>query len=303
MLICIHCHGPLQRQSQGEYACSGCGAVFARNLFGYSEMLSEKTEIDSTSEEYAEDQRHCGQSVSGLFLRPLIEQLGCRRILDAGCGIGEGVAALQESGYDAYGIDLPSLSRFWASEKRDREHFFAASATNLPFSDGTFDLVYSFGVVEHIGTVAGHCTLAADYGRQRRSYAEELLRVTKPGGRILIACPNKTFPIDIQHGPGDEIEPAGKVRSLIFEKTGLNLHKTWGRYHLLSYREVKDLFQQNGNHHQFQSLPLRNYFQFGRFSQGFLKPFVGVAKLWVEHMPEAARQSFLNPYVMVEIKK
>jgi hypothetical protein len=129
------------------------------------------------------------------------------------------------------------------------------------------------------------------------------LRVTKPGGRILIACPNKTFPVDVQHGPGDDIQRAGKLRSYIFEKTGMNIHKTWGQYHLLSYPEIKRLFAgKNGSRH-FSALPLENYFQFGRFKRGFLKPFGSFAQFWVNHMPEGARRTFINPYMMAEIRK
>jgi SAM-dependent methyltransferase len=266
-------------------------------------MLKERVDIASTTEEYVEEQHHCGQAIFELYLQRLLDKAANPRILDAGCGVGKSVMALVNAGFDAYGIDLPNLAPFWAAAHNDRDRFVEASATQLPFADATFDFVYSFGVIEHIGTVNGHCTLASDYRRQREQYAQEILRVTRPGGRILIACPNKTFPIDIQHGPGDQIRQAGRLRSYIFDKTGMNLHKTWGRYHLLSYPEVKSLFAGENGRRQFTALPLNNYFQFGRFKSGFLKPFTALAHFWVDNMPESARRTFLNPYVMAEIRK
>jgi SAM-dependent methyltransferase len=266
-------------------------------------MLRKPVDIASTSEEYVEEQHHCGQAVFDLYLKRLLEKSQGLRILDVGCGVGKSVMALVNAGFDAYGVDLPNLAPFWAAAKNYGDRFVEASATQLPFADDYFDFCYSFGVIEHIGTVNGHCTLAPDYQQQRNQYAREILRVTKPGGRILIACPNKSFPIDIQHGPGDQIQQAGRVRSYIFEKTGMNLHKTWGRYHLLSYPEVKDLFAgENGNRH-FRALPLNNYFQFGRFRSGFLRPFTLAAHFWIDNMPERVRPTFLNPYVMAEIRK
>ena len=50
--------------------------------------------------------------------------------------------------------------------------FVNADGTALPFADGSFDLVFSDGVVHHIPDMAGAC--------------RELLRVAKPGGAVRV---------------------------------------------------------------------------------------------------------------------
>jgi SAM-dependent methyltransferase len=286
------------------YGCSSCSATFKRNRYGYFQMMRETVPDTGTPEDYAACQHRFSNNVVQ-FLNPLLQQAPCKAVLDVGCGVGATATALAGLGYNAYGVDLPEQAQHWAAAKNDPDHFIAASALRLPFPDNVFDFVYSLGVIEHIGTVIGHCTLRDDYVSLRRQYAREILRVTKPGGRVLIACPNKTFPIDVQHGPDDAAGKANPIRSYIGARTGVNIHKTWGRYHLVSYAEVKELFAAgNGNSaHQFTALPLKNYFEFGRLKQGVLKPLAGIAEYWVNNMPAMARPTFLNPYVMAQIRK
>lgn len=265
--------------------------------------MREPVPDTGTPQDYAATQHKLSLNIAR-YLDPLLQQESSKTVLDVGCGVGATVTMLASKGYDAYGVDLPEQAMHWMEAKNDREHFFTASAMRLPFQDDFFDFVYSFGVIEHIGTVLGHCTLRDDYVACRQEYAREILRVTRPGGRILIACPNKAFPIDLQHGPGDAAGKVNPMRAFIAERTGMNIHKTWGRYHLVSYAEVRRLFGggREGTH-QVKALPLRNYFEFKRVRQGVLKPLSGIAEFWVNNMPSAVRQSFLNPYVMAQIRK
>jgi SAM-dependent methyltransferase len=223
--------------------------------------------------------------------------------LDVGCGVGKEVRMLIEDGYDAYGIDLPNLSPFWSQFGNSPQHFFCATGTGLPFPNDFFDVVYSFGVIEHIGTRTGHCTLARDYRDTRQQYANEILRVVKPQGRVIIACPNKSFPIDIQHDPGDELCSPNEIRKWIYSKTGINIHRVWGKYHLLSHNEMRMLFGQGYRLAEFKTLALKGYFGFGRFQKGFLRPFARLASLYVECLPRTLRSSPFNPYVLVEMRK
>jgi SAM-dependent methyltransferase len=256
--------------------------------------------IYSTTEEYAAIQESCGNRIYEDFLKSYFAQESFNNVLDVGCGLGRGISQLIKEGYNAYGIDLPQLSKFWKKEQNDSNHFFCCDAGQLPFPDDFFDIVYSLGVIEHIGTKIGHCTLSSNYRELRQQFVSEILRVTKPLGRILISCPNKHFPFDIQHGPTDNLSPKNRFRSFIFAKTGINVHPIWGKYHLLSYSEVKHLFCKDGGARYFEPISLKGYFAFERFRFKFFK---SLAELYIHHIPRAWLSSFLNPYVLVQIRK
>lgn len=77
-----------------------------------------------------------------------------KRVLDAGCGNGRHVIFLAEQGFDVYGIDISAaaieIANAWLAKKGLKAHLEAASTTKLPFTDGYFDVVVSFGVLDHI---------------------------------------------------------------------------------------------------------------------------------------------------------
>jgi SAM-dependent methyltransferase len=267
------------------------------------ELLTESPRGAPVHEDYAHRQKVAGDRVFNHYLKPLFEREPFETVLEVGCGVGTIVNLFAKAGADAYGIDLPLLSSIWAGEGNDRRRFVSGDATNLPFSDNYFDVVYSMGVIEHIGTAIGHCTLASGYEAKRSQFARELVRVTKPGGRIVVSCPNKSFPIDILHGPRDEVGPPYRLRSFLFDHTGLNIHKTWGKYHLPSYKEIKTLFCKEAGASEFECLPLRGYFGFGIFAGTLLRPFTSLAKGFVNNIPRPMLATLFNPYVMVQIRK
>lgn len=302
-LACVNCHASLVAEG-ADLKCPQCGSVFVRNQFGFISTTDLGSAI--TTEDYAHTQKFSGKLVYKNYLKPYLAQEPVERILDVGCGIGQTVNALIDDGYDAYGIDLPDLSKYWARVENNPERFFGGDATQLPFPENYFDVTYSLGVIEHIGTSLGHCTLDDNYWEARQRYADEILRVTKPGGRILIACPNKSFPLDIQHGARDDLTSitlSNNIRQFIFKKTGINIHQTWGKYHLLSYAECRKLFCADNRSRAFNPLSLKGYFGFARFKSGFLKPFKALADFYFDNFPRFLRASFLNPYLLVEIRK
>jgi hypothetical protein len=61
--------------------------------------------------------------------------------------------------------------------------YVEADALRLPFADGSFDLIHSAAVIEHVGSSANQATMIA-----------EALRVARRG--ICITTPNRWFPIE-----------------------------------------------------------------------------------------------------------
>jgi len=100
------------------------------------------------------------------------------KILDVGCGTGVFTFDILEQGPLVFGIDisLPMLTR--AGAKLEAYPFFKALGTMvcLPFADGTFDRVVSITALEFI--------------EDGRKALQELFRVTKKGGSILVATLN-----------------------------------------------------------------------------------------------------------------
>ncbi|MER7083897.1 Ubiquinone/menaquinone biosynthesis C-methylase UbiE [Saccharopolyspora kobensis] len=77
------------------------------------------------------------------------------RVLDIGCGPGNATAALGRQvgpGGLAIGLDIsrPMLARAARAETSDNVGFVRADARDLPFSEGTFDLVTSFAALQLI---------------------------------------------------------------------------------------------------------------------------------------------------------
>jgi len=115
------------------------------------------------------------------------------KILNAGCGTGkfEGLISEINPALEIYGFDIiEKLIRICNNKViKNKSEFLMADTSRIPFKNNFFDAVISMGVL--------HCSDApAD------KIIEELSRVTKIGGEIIITCANKEFdknyPIDLR---------------------------------------------------------------------------------------------------------
>lgn len=76
-----------------------------------------------------------------------------RRVLEIGFGAGTDLVNFVRAGADVSGVDLTEAAIEHAQRRLELERLHAAlsvsSGESLPFPDGSFDLVYSWGVVHH----------------------------------------------------------------------------------------------------------------------------------------------------------
>lgn len=98
------------------------------------------------------------------------------RLLDVGCGTGQIAIPAARAGVDVTGIDIASnwidVARARAAAEGLNATFDVGDAEQLPYPDASFDVVISM--------------VGAMFAPQADRVALELLRVCKPGGRVLM---------------------------------------------------------------------------------------------------------------------
>ena len=98
------------------------------------------------------------------------------RVLEYGCGVGRLMVPLSRSFGEIRGIDISDemvrIGRERGAGRADL-HFHVLEDGKLPFPDGSFDLVYSLHVFQHMPRPA------------LRAILPELARVLRPNGRLV----------------------------------------------------------------------------------------------------------------------
>ncbi|MEO8100386.1 MAG: methyltransferase domain-containing protein [Acidobacteriota bacterium] len=102
-----------------------------------------------------------------------------KRVLDVGCGTGYGTAELAKSAAEATGVDISSDAIDYAASHYSAVRFALHSAAELPFADGSFDLITSFELIEHL----------SDW----RGLLQQARRVLQPAGLFIVSTPNKSY--------------------------------------------------------------------------------------------------------------
>ncbi len=105
-----------------------------------------------------------------------------KKVLDVGSGTGTFIRVLRKvfkSSFEAVGTDISPFGRKFHKDKRIK--FILADARKLPFKDESFDFVFSIDMLEHI--------------LNPQEAIEEMYRVTKKGGLILIRTRNYRSPL------------------------------------------------------------------------------------------------------------
>ena len=104
-----------------------------------------------------------------------------RSVLDVGCGAGIDLARFAKGGADVTGVDVARSAVGLAQANFQQQglhgRFEVANGEQLPFADGSFDLVYAHGVVQ--------------YTAQPQRLVDESRRVLKPGGEAIFQVYNR----------------------------------------------------------------------------------------------------------------
>ncbi len=213
------------------------------------------------------------------------------KVLDVGCGNGEGVKVINDHKLYCIGIDHGFRKEEWYSLGL-QDRFVVANGNKLPFKDGMFDVVISCGVIEHIGAVGDSRELLPNYKELRKEFAEELIRVTSATGSLIITTPNRLSPVDFWHGP------------FIM---GMRFHLPTD-YFCLSVGDLKYIFDVGSKTRKMRVLPLSGLFMYKRYKHRLLtRVMVSVFNVIVSIISierfEFLRRGCLAPFIVARIDK
>ncbi|HUW34884.1 MAG TPA: class I SAM-dependent methyltransferase [Planctomycetota bacterium] len=104
-------------------------------------------------------------------------------LLDVGCGTGHWSRFFAECGYKVVGVDVSQeMIRVAQARNPAGIRYRVADARDLPFRDGSFDVIAAIAAIEFIADV--HAAL------------REMLRCLRPGGSLIIGVLNRLAPIN-----------------------------------------------------------------------------------------------------------
>jgi SAM-dependent methyltransferase len=141
--------------------------------------------------------------VTWAWARP---QLGHGDVLDFGCGAGEGTAAMATGAASILGVDVAADAIEHAREHNAGPNIsYETIHGAVPRPPGSFDVVCSFQVLEHVA--------------DPDAYLAEARRLLRPGGVLLLATPDRRTRLLRWQRPWNrwhlrEWEPAGLARLL-----------------------------------------------------------------------------------------
>jgi len=152
------------------------------------------------------------------YLPRLVDFDGFRgkKLLEVGCGIGTDLVRFAKGGAVVTGIDLSDtaldLARRNARQAGVEMDLKLANGEDLPFEDGSFDVVYCHGVLQ--------------YTAEPRLMVEECRRVLKPDGEAIFMVYNrvswlnalsKVMRVDLEHGDAPVLRKysIGEYRELL----------------------------------------------------------------------------------------
>lgn len=105
-----------------------------------------------------------------------------KNVLDAACGEGYGSSILAQKAQSVIGLDIDKTSVDWARNKYAKQNnlmYLQGSIEKLPLEDNSVDVVVSFETIEHVDEEI------------QKKYLQEIKRVLRPNGFLVMSTPNK----------------------------------------------------------------------------------------------------------------
>lgn len=192
------------------------------------------------------DQKNLGDLEKNPRIKAMVDifsrmRLESKNILDIGCYDGTLLSLIENRTNSFFGLEASD----WAiseSQKKglNAQPFFFDDKTELPFEDGFFDFIIAGEIIEHIYNT--------DF------FLEEIRRVLKPTGKLLISTPNiaslgRRLQLLIGTNPAIELSPnesesVGHIRYFTFETLEQLIKKN--KFKIISSQSDCVNFSKNG---------------------------------------------------------
>lgn len=170
---------------------------------------------DDYSNSYDEERREGYYSLINDLEFEKVEPLASgKKVLEVGCGTGLILERVHKIAQDAVGVDI-STGMLEVCRKKGL-NVMEGSATELPFEDNTFDLVYSLKVLAHVPDI--------------EKAIREIVRVMKPEGRVVLEFYN---PFSLK-GLNDKLRAIIRRRKPVYIR-----HDSLGEIQRLFSKELK----------------------------------------------------------------
>ena len=115
---------------------------------------------------------------SKIYTLQCVPKIGKLNVLDVGCGSGINSKYISDLGHDVTGVDI-SYQAITKYRKRGFKGEVADIESGLDFEDNSFDMAFCSEVMEHL--------INPEY------LTQELFRVIRKGGKLVISVPNSAF--------------------------------------------------------------------------------------------------------------
>ena len=237
-----------RQQAQAQWNANPCGAV-------------DTTEYDRAFFDRVERERYRDQ----YWMRDVFdyESFRGKRVLEIGVGLGTDLKQFARAGAECYGADITDTHLELTARNFELEglsvDLHKADATRLPFPDGFFDCVYSFGVIHHIPD--------AD------AAVSEVTRVLKSGGIFQVAVYHRfsihtafLFLYALLHGQLTKLGVAGVLATIERGADGVTIKpyvKLYSGGHLRRLLRAAGLRPKRTviRHVRFDDIPVLNHFR------------------------------------------